>query len=66
MFRSVDSAEVKSSDVTGEQTHLAAAQLSWKLLSKDGHVARAQPITFHVITIEPEINVTRRLIKGAL
>lgn len=55
---------LKRINVTGEKTHLAATQLSWKLLSKDGHVTRIHPITFNVITKETTVNVT--VMKGAL
>lgn len=52
--------DLKRIDVTGEKTHLAAAQLSEKLLSKDGHVLRVYPITLNVIT--SAINVIKSLI----
>lgn len=64
MLRNFDSAELKSSSVTGENTHLAATQLSWKLLSKDDHVTRLQPITPNVITTEAAVNVTQRALKA--
>lgn len=52
--------DLKRIDVTGEKTHLAAAQLSEKLLSKGGHVLRVYPITLNVIT--SAINVIKSLI----
>lgn len=44
------SQELKRINVTGEKAHLAATQLSWKLLSKDDHVMLSRPITCTVIT----------------
>lgn len=51
---------MKRVDVTGEKTHLAAAQLSEKLLSKRGHVFRLYPITLNVIT--SAVNAIKSLI----
>lgn len=61
-----DSVELERFNVTGEKTHLAATQLSWKLLPKDDHVTEAHPIICNVITTEGSYNCDTTLMKGAL